>query len=101
VPRDNLYWVTFTNMTELSDAAAANEYFLAGLQEANSTADALEKAIAWALTVIDRSGLPPHGIQVGHDELRRRAMVIQDREAFDEGYWEAVNKRLRRGQPNP
>jgi hypothetical protein len=84
-------------MTDLSAAAAPNEYFLAGAQDANSTAEALEKAVAWALSVIDRVGLPPHGIQLGENELRRRATVIPDREAFHEGYGEAVDKHLRRG----
>jgi hypothetical protein len=79
-------------MTDVSGTAAPNEYFLAGFQEANSKAEALEKAVAWASS---RVGLPPHGIEVGEDELRRCATVISDQEAFHEGYWEAVNKRLR------
>jgi hypothetical protein len=35
-------------MTDVSATAAPNEYFLAGFKEANSKAEALEKAVAWA-----------------------------------------------------
>src|SRR5262245_5457555 len=94
VPRDDVYYVTFTNRTDLFADLAPDQYFLGTAQKAISEAEALESAIPWALGVMHRVGLPPHGIRVGEVELRRQAMVTPHREAFHEGFWEAVNRRI-------
>ena len=91
LPRDDVYWVSFTNVTDLSVAPAPGQYFLGTQWKATSAAEALEAAIPWALG--HQPGLPPHGIRVSEEELRRQATVIPDREAYHEGYWEALNRR--------
>jgi hypothetical protein len=91
LPQDDVYWVQFTNMTDLSVAPALGQYFLGTEWKASSAAQALEGAIPWALG--HRAGLPPHGTRVSEEELRRHATVISDREVFQDGYWEAFNKR--------
>jgi hypothetical protein len=83
-------------MTDLSLAPAPGQYFLGTSQKAGSAAEALEVAIPWALGL--RAGLPPHGIRVSEEELRRQVTVVPDREVFQEGYWEAFNRRRQQPQ---
>lgn len=95
VPDDDLYHVSFTNRTDLSVEAAPGEYFLGTTQKANSERAALVAALHWAIGVRDRVGLPPHGLRIEEEELRNNAIVIPDRVAFHEGYWETLALRLR------
>jgi hypothetical protein len=97
VPRDDVYWVLFTNVTDLSVEPAPGQYFLGTQQKASSAAAALEAALpCFALVTMHRVGLPPHGIRVSEEELRRQATVIPDREVFYDGFVEAFNKRRQR-----
>jgi hypothetical protein len=93
-PKDDRYWVTFTNLTDLSVKPAAGQYYLGKCLTADSEAEAFAEALQWALGVKSRVGMPPHGIEVSEEELRRQATVIPDLEAFHEGYWEALNRRM-------
>jgi hypothetical protein len=85
VPREDHYWVLFSNMTDLSVAPAAGQFFLGSSQGARSGVEALDAALAWALGIMSRAGLPPHGIRISAEELRAQAMVLPDREVFYDG----------------
>jgi hypothetical protein len=97
VPEDDVYWVAFTNAPDLSAELSVGQYHLSITQKADSEAAALEAALAWAVGVSQRVGLPPHGMRLSEDELRRDATVVTDREAFH-GYVEAFNKRRQKRQ---
>ena len=91
-PRDDVYWVLFTNVTDLSVEPVPGQYFLGTYQKARSAAEALEAALPWALGDMHRRGLPPHGMQISEEELRRQTTVIPDREMFYDGFVDAFNK---------
>src|SRR5207237_7839798 len=97
VPRDDHYWVLFSNMTDLSVEPAAGQYFLGSSQGARSGVEALAAALPWALGVMSRVGLPPHGIRIGAEELRAQAMVLPDREVFYDGLDVAFKKHRQQG----
>jgi hypothetical protein len=92
VPKDDGFWVTFTNMTDLAAEPGAAQYCLGTYQEARSAAEALDAAIPWALGVMSRVGLPPHGIRIGAEELRTQASVLPDREVFYDGLAVALKR---------
>jgi hypothetical protein len=94
-PEDGVYWVTFTNMTDLSIEPAPGEYELTITRPADSAAAALQTALRWALEVMQRVGLPPHGLRLEEAELRRDAVVLTDLEAWPD-FVEAVNRCLQR-----
>jgi hypothetical protein len=97
-PKDDRFWVTFTNITDLSAAPAADQYFVGTCMTAASEAEAFAKVLQWALDINDRSGMPPHGIQVSEEELRRQATVATDKEVFDNG-WAALVRQQRPAPP--
>jgi hypothetical protein len=75
-PPSDLYQVTFTNMTDPAAEPAAGQYRLRAVIAGDSEAAALDWAIPWALSFNSRGGLPPHGVQVSAEELRRRAVLV-------------------------
>jgi hypothetical protein len=89
---DDRYWVTFTNMTDLSVEPAAGQYYLGTCRTAGSAAEAFAEALAWALGVNSRNGMPPHGIEVSEEELRRQARVMPDKDDFQKGFVAAFNQ---------
>jgi hypothetical protein len=82
-------------VTDLSVEPAPGQYFLGTTQQAGSEKEALDAAVAWAVGVLRRVGLPPHGVRVSEEELRAQATVLPDREVFHDGFVEAFNKRRR------
>src|SRR5262245_1605296 len=91
-PKADVYWVAFTNVTDLSAEPSAGQYYLATTQKAASAAEALDAALPWALGVNRRVGLPPHGIRVSEEELRRQATVMPDKDVFRDGYVAVFNR---------
>jgi hypothetical protein len=81
-------------MADLDVEVAAGQYYLLIGLSAGSEAEALDAALRKALGVNSRVGMPPHGIRVSEEELRRQAIVMTDREVFYDGYDVAVSKRL-------
>src|SRR5262245_21350127 len=94
-PRDGVYWVTFTNMTDLNGEPDPGQYVLIMTRPADSDAAPLETAVRMALDVMQRAGLPPHGLRLEEAELRRDAVMLSDREAWPR-FDKAINERLRR-----
>ncbi len=66
--------VWFTNLTGC--ALGISDISWGVTVSAASEAEALESALEQARTLNRESGLPPHGIRVGEEELRRMACMI-------------------------
>ena len=93
--QNELYSVTFTNMTDPSAEPSAGQYHLRANWAAESETHALDQALPWAAGFNHRGGLPPHGVRVGADELRQDATVVPCKEINLEGYVAAFNKHCR------
>jgi len=96
VPGDDEFWVTFTNMPDLGVEATAGQFHLGTWRRANSLSEALEDAVKWVMGMMDQHGLPPHGVRVSEEELRRHAIATTYKEMFDEDYVAFVNRRANR-----
>jgi hypothetical protein len=91
-----VYSVTFTNMADPSADPAAGEYHLRTNRGAQSEEEALEQVLPWVLGLNSRGGLPPHGVRVSAEELRRQATVMPCKEVNLDGYVAAFKKHRRR-----
>jgi hypothetical protein len=90
--QNELYSVTFTNMTDPSAEPAAGEYHLRANWVAGSEAEALDQALPWAVGFNNRGALPPHGVRVSAESLRDQATVVLHKEIDLEGYVAAFNR---------
>ena len=75
-PLKDLYRVTFTNMADTSMNPASGQFLLEANWSADDAAEAIRKALPWAIAYNRREGLPPHGVQVSDDELQCHASAV-------------------------
>lgn len=95
VPGDDEYWVTFTNMPDLNAEAKPGEYHVGTWRRANSLKEALEDAVRWMMPIMKEHGLPPNGIRISEEQLRREAIATTYKEMLDDDYDVFVSKRVR------
>jgi hypothetical protein len=96
--QNELYSVTFTNMTDPSAEPGACQYHVRANWAAGSEAEALDRALPWAVGFNNRGGLPPHGILISSEELRQQATVVPHKEIDLDGYVAAFNRHMRQRQ---